>query len=48
MEKKVFYEAPKMVSVLLISERGILAESNLYGRKGAAGNDIEEGNTYEL
>ena len=48
MEKKVFYEAPKMVSVLLISERGILAESNLYGRNGAAGNDIEEGNTYEL
>ena len=48
MKTKEIYNAPEMESILLVKEAVMLDYSGNYGSNGAAGGDLEEGNTYNL
>ncbi len=47
MKKKELYEAPSVETYDVMLER-VIADSNRYGNNGAAGGDLEEGNSYLL
>lgn len=45
--KKV-YESPRAEMLALRLEANVMSNDKVYGSRGAAGGDIEEGNTYDL
>ena len=47
MNKKQLYSAPE-AELLVVRFEENFCQSPVYGQKGAAGGEIEEGNEYEL